>query len=155
MDTAAAKAQATRIEFATKNLARLGGYGSWAGHYSRDLPAALEAQGGWNKAAAELARHDCNVGEFGCSAPDSKGLCTKHQLAEAKGKLKAKSEGLVRTGKWERLDDGYLMCMVCCTGMRCECGPGEHISREGCPNCLGENGGVFFGRILRGSKEDE
>ena len=96
MDTAAAKAQATRIEFATKNLARLGGYGSWAGHYSRDLPAALEAQGGWNKAAAELARHDCNVGEFGCSAPDSKGLCTKHQLAEAQGKLEAVEQAIAK-----------------------------------------------------------
>ena len=51
------------------------------------VEALEEAQGGWNKAAAELARHDCNVGEFGCSAPDSKGLCTKHQLAEAQGKL--------------------------------------------------------------------
>ncbi|KKM80259.1 hypothetical protein LCGC14_1341640 [marine sediment metagenome] len=48
-----------------------------------------EAQGGWNAAAAELTRHDCNVGEFGCSAPDSKGPCTKHQLAEAQGRIGA------------------------------------------------------------------
>jgi len=62
-------------------------------HAREDLPAALEAleeaQGGWNAAAAELARHDCNVGEFGCSAPDSKGPCTKHQLAEAQGRIGA------------------------------------------------------------------
>ena len=53
------------------------------------LEALEEAQGGWNAAAAELARHDCNVGEFGCSAPDSKGPCTKHQLAEAQGRIGA------------------------------------------------------------------
>ena len=62
-------------------------------HARADLLAALEAleeaQGGWNAAAAELARHDCNVGEFGCSAPDSKGPCTKHQLAEAQGRIGA------------------------------------------------------------------
>ena len=54
-------------------------------------------------------------------------------------------EALERTGKWKRLSqpDGYLMCAVCCTGMRCECGPNEHIPRESCPNCLGESGSLF------------
>jgi hypothetical protein len=51
-----------------------------------------EARDGWNQMAAEMERHDCNVGEFSCSAPDSKGPCTKHRLAEARGKLDAVQE---------------------------------------------------------------
>ncbi|KKK87684.1 hypothetical protein LCGC14_2750770 [marine sediment metagenome] len=78
----------------------------------------------------------------------------ERQLAEAQGKLEAMSEGLVRTGKWTPLPQppGYLMCTVCCTGLRCECLPREHVSREGCPNCLGKSGSVFIDAILGESK---
>ena len=52
-------------------------------------------------------------------------------------------EALIRTGKWSPTVGGYLVCMVCCNGMRCECERGEHIPREDCPNCLGKSGSIF------------
>ena len=67
----------------------------------------------------------------------------KRERDEANRQLVAVVGALVRTGKWARLPDGYLMCMVCCTGMRCECEPGEHVPRESCPNCLGRSGSIL------------
>jgi hypothetical protein len=52
-------------------------------------------------------------------------------------------EALVRTGKWSPTVGGYLVCMICCNGVRCECDRGEHIPREDCPNCLGKSGSIF------------
>lgn len=97
--------------------------------------------------------NECNVHHTDTHECDCGETWKVGELAEAQGKLEALSEGLVRTGKWALLPQppGYLMCRVCCTGMRCECGPGEHVSREGCPNCLGKSGSIFIG----GSKERE
>ena len=77
---------------------------------------------------------DCDA----CQAIDA--FLASPEPAAREAVLKA---ALERTGKWARIEDGYLMCTVCCTGMRCECGPGEHVSREGCPNCLGKSGSIF------------
>ena len=73
--------------------------------------------------------------------------CPKHPMSALKALAERRKKALVRTGKWSPTVGGYLVCMVCCNGVRCECKRGEHIPRERCPNCLGKSGSIFRAAI--------